>query len=63
MAVEELNAKLFRLLKDELESLRLGHPFNKERLQLMKEICHLLTYYKYVDMDNSDIVKIIRFYD
>lgn len=61
--MEELNAKLFRLLKDELESLRIGHSFNKERLQLMKEICHLLAYYKYVDMDNSDIVKIIRFYD
>lgn len=63
MAVEELNAKLFRLLKDELESLRIGHSFNKERLHLMKEICHLLAYYQYVDMDNSDIVKIIRFYD
>lgn len=61
--MEELNGKLFRLLKDEIDSLNIGHSFNKERLQLMKDICHLLAYYKYVNISNSDIIKIIRFYD
>ena len=61
--MEEIKAKLFRFLKDELHSLSLGHTYNKERLQLMKEICHILTNIQYVDMSNSDIIKIIRFYD
>ena len=61
--MEELNAKLFRLLKDEIYDLNIGHLYNKDRIKLMKEICHLLAYYKYVDIDNSDIIKIIKFYD
>lgn len=61
--MEALNGKLFRLLKDELDSLRMGHSYNRGRLELMREICHLLTYYQYVNMDNSDIIKMIRFYD
>lgn len=61
--MEELNAKLFRLLKDEIYDLNIGHLYNKGRIKLMKEICHLLAYYKYVDIDNSDIIKIIKFYD
>lgn len=61
--MEELNGELFRLLKDELDSLSIGHLFNKERIRLMKEICHLLAYYKYVDISNSDIIKIIKFYE
>lgn len=63
MAVEDLNGKLFRLLKDELDNLSIGYPYNLKRISLMKEICHLLTYYKYVDMNDSDIMKIVRFYD
>ena len=61
--MEELKGKLFRLLKDELDDLSIGHTYNLNRIALMKEICHLLTYYKYVDMSDSDIMKIVRFYD
>jgi len=61
--VEELKGKLFRLLKDELDDLSIGHTYNLNRIATMKEICHLLTYYKYVDMSDSDIMKIVRFYD
>lgn len=61
--MEDLNATLFRLLKDELDSLAIGHTYNKERLSMMKEICHLLTYYKYVELSDDDILKIVRFYE
>ena len=61
--MEELKGKLFRLLKDELDDLSIGHTYNLNRITIMKEICHLLTYYKYVDMSDSDIMKIVRFYD
>ena len=61
--MEDLKGTLFRLLKDELDSLAIGHSFNKERLQMMREICHLLVYYQYVDMKSSDILKIVKFYE
>ena len=61
--MEELNGTLFRLLKDELDSLSLGHQYNKSRISMMKDICHLLTYYRYVDMTDDDILKIVRFYE
>ncbi len=59
--MEDLNGTLFRLLKDELDNLALGHQYNKERVLLMKDICHLLTYYKYVDMSDDDILKIVKY--
>ena len=59
--MEQLKAKLFRLLKDEIDDLSIGHTYNLNRLRQMKEICHLITYYKYVDLDETDIIKIIRF--
>ena len=61
--MENLKETLFKLLNDEIDSLHLGHSFNKDRLQMMKEICHLLTYYQYVDMSDSDILKIVKFYE
>lgn len=63
VAVEELNGVLFRLLKDELDSLMTGHSYNLKRIAKMKKICHLLKYYEYVDMDDSDFMKIARFYE
>ena len=62
-AVEELNATLFRMLKDELDSLSIGHAYNLKRINAMKEICHLLAYYKYVDMSSDDIMKLVKFYE
>lgn len=61
--MEELNGTLFRLLKDEIDSLAIGHNYNLERLALMREICHLLTYYEYVDVSDDDIIKIVKFYE
>ena len=61
--MEDLNGTLFRLLKDELDNLALGHSYDLSRLSMMKEICHLLTYYEYVDISDDDILKIVKFYE
>ena len=60
--MEELKGILFRLLKDELDSLAIGHTYNYNRISRMKEICHLLTYEKYVDFDEH-ILNMIRYYE
>ncbi len=61
--MENLKETLFKLLNDELNDLALGHPYNMNRLSMMREICHLLTYYQYVDMSDDDILKIVNFYE
>ena len=61
--MEELKEQLFELLKEELDSLSIGHSYNKDRLRIMREICHVLTYYNYVDVDNNDLMKIVKFYE
>ena len=61
--MEQLKEMLYNLLKEEFANLNLGHPYNLDRLAYMKSICHLLTYYKYVDMTDDDIVKLIQFYE
>ena len=61
--MEDLKEILYRLLRDELNNLALGHYYDKSRLSTMKEICHLLTYYKYVNLSDDDILKIVKFYD
>lgn len=61
--METLKAKLFKLLKDEIRNLQLGHGFNKRRLKEMKMICRLLLYYQYVEVSSKDIVKVVNFYD
>lgn len=59
----ELNEILYRLFIEEMHNLELGHGYDRKRLNTMKEICHLLTYYTYVDMDDTDVLKLIRFYE
>lgn len=61
--MESLNEMLYKLLNEEIDSLSLGHLFNSKRIQKMREICHILTYYKYVDVSDNDIIKLIRFYE
>ena len=64
--MDELRAKLFRLFKDELDSLAIGRPYNLERIREINDICHLLVFlgssYEYVDMKNRDIIKIINLF-
>ncbi len=61
--MERLNNLLYKLLKDELNDLKLGHPFNKDRLRRMVDICEVLAYLEYTDLSDDDIVKLIGFYE
>ena len=61
--METLKAKLFRLFKDEIHDLNLGHTFNKMRLKEMKRICRLLLYYQYIDVSSKDLAKMVNFYE
>ena len=60
--MEDLKGILFRLLKDEIDSLTVGHNYDLQRISLMREICHLLTYYQYAEVNDSDIIKMMKFY-
>lgn len=61
--MENLYIRLYELLKEEMSELRLGHSFNRERLAEMRELCHILTYLKYVDMGSTDVMQIFQYYD
>lgn len=61
--MEDLNDILYKLLEDELNDLRLGHPFNKGRLRNMMNICELLTYLEYVELGDDEVLKLTRFYE
>ena len=61
--MEELKETLTKLLLQEISNLELGHPYNKTRISMMKEICHILTYYTYVDMSDDDMLRIVKLYD
>lgn len=60
--MEQYKEKLYKLLNEELSDLSIGYPYNLKRISLMQEICHLIMYYKYVDISDSDIMKIVNFY-
>lgn len=61
--MEDLNNILYKLLKEELNDLELGHSFNKDRLRSMMNICELLTYLEYVELKDDDVLKLTRFYE
>lgn len=60
--METLYKKLHNLLKEEIADLSIGYTYNAKRIALMKQICHILTYIKYVDMKDTDFMKLIRFF-
>ena len=61
--MENLYNRLYKLLKDELDGLYKGYPFNKSRLRQMRELCHVIMYLRYVDIGSTDIMQIFQFYD
>ena len=61
--MENLYNRLYKLLNDELTDLSMGHAFNKARLRQMRELCHIIMYLKYVDINSTDIMQIFQFYD
>ena len=61
--MENLYNLLYKLLKQEINDLSIGYPYNRARLQQMKELCHVIMYLEYVFTDSTDIMKIFQFYD
>lgn len=61
--MEELKTKLYKLVIAELDDLSIGYFYNAKRISAMKEICHLLNYFSHVEIDDSDIIKMMKFYD
>ena len=64
--MEKLKAKLFRLVKDELEDLQIGHSYNLKRLEQINNLCHLITFFEsysgIVDFDYKDAIKITNIF-
>ena len=64
--MEELRAKLFRLLKDEIDDLSIGRTYNVKRLHEINDLCHLIVFlsssYEFVDINDKDIIKIINLF-
>lgn len=61
--MENLYIRLKELLEEEVSELNLGHPFNRVRLQQMRELCQIIMYLKYIDMGSADALQILQFYD
>lgn len=57
--MEEIRARLFRLLKDELDSLAIGHTYNLDRLSEMKQLCHIIVFSHFYE-DSSDVTLLRR---
>lgn len=55
--------KLYELLNEEIYSLNTGHAYNSDRIQVMKDICHILSYYNYVNMSDTDLIKLMKSYN
>ena len=57
--MEQFKALLFRLLKDELDSQMIGRPYDKDRLRLMRNICHIIKYHEYGGLTKQEL-KILK---
>lgn len=60
--MERLKAKLFRLLKDELYSLSIGHNYNHERMREMRDLCRVITYFKFAEPSDNKSMQILTLY-
>lgn len=63
MAVENINEYLYKLFKEELDDLSMGHGYNKSRLAYMKSIVTLMLYLRYAILDNATILRILSNYE
>lgn len=61
--MENLYISLKNLIMEELDSQELGNAPDKNRLSQMRELCHVIMYMQYVDMESTDIMQIFQFYD
>lgn len=62
MVVESLYAKLHKMLVEELDDLRIGYPYNKERMEEMKELLYALFYIEDDTTPKKDGEKAIRYF-
>ena len=57
--MEQFKELLFRLLIEELDNLMIGHPYDKDRLRLMRHLCHIIKYYEFGNITNQEL-KILK---
>ena len=61
--MEKIKARLFRLLKDELDSLSIGHTYNFDRIEEMKQLCHIIIFSHFCDDSDMNLLyKLDEFY-
>ena len=53
--MEQFKELLFRLLIEELDNLMIGHPYDKDRLRLMRHLCHIIKYYEFGHITNQEL--------
>lgn len=61
--MEDLKNKLIDLLNEELYSLSIGHLFNEDRIAEMKDICRILVFLEYTDIEPNILENIINIYE
>lgn len=53
VVVEKYKAELFKLLKEELGNLSIGHQFDLKRISKIKSLCHTIFYLKLSDSEDT----------
>ena len=62
-AVEQLYNLLHSLVLEELQSLELGHSYDRTRLGKIRNLVTIIMYLKYATLSNLDMMKIIQSYE
>lgn len=61
--VEILINKLLNLYNLELNDLQIGYNYNKERLDNIKDLIHIINYIQTVHSSRKELLKIVRYYE
>jgi hypothetical protein len=61
--MEKLLNSLIKLLDEEIEDLRLGHPFNKDRISYMRSIITIFVYLNYAILNDLETYKLLQIYE
>lgn len=61
--MEKLFKTLIDILNEEVENLRLGHPFNEERISFMKSILSMFLYDRYAILSDMETRKLLQIYE
>lgn len=63
MVVEILYNELYKIFAQELININIGHLPNKKSLFTMNEIVNAIDYIEHENLTNSEIIKIIQYYE